>query len=340
MTDLITVVYPDDRGVRIWGDLASNTEVPGQWPYGLEAMRTAASQVTYKDVPSVPSTGKIAAIFGMYPNARRVPSGTTSLTWDEGAAQRMLYHAPAEKMYSGVIWSTDEIMRKENKLRNKAMRSGLRRMDGLWCLSKAQVHPLADWLDVSPQKIEYLPFGIDHEYFKPDLYPPEPMILSVGNDADRDTRTLFQAMYKIHSKFPDIRIVVQTNSNLTAPEGVQKIARVPHADLKKLYTRAAVVVVATRMNLHGSGMTVALEAAASGRPVVITATPGIDDYVDDGVTGYLVPPEDADTLANKAISILRDPAAGAQMGLQGRRRIEEYFNTRRMAKDLVAMVGV
>jgi phosphatidylinositol alpha 1,6-mannosyltransferase len=61
------------------------------------------------------------------------------------------------------------------------------------------------------------------------------------------------------------------------------------------------------------------EAAASGLPVVAPAAGGPLDLVEDGVTGYLVMPHDADALTNAVAKLVGDPALRVEQGLAARR---------------------
>jgi len=73
-----------------------------------------------------------------------------------------------------------------------------------------------------------------------------------------------------------------------------------------------------------------LEAMAMARPLVVTATPGIVDYVADGETALLVPPLKPDALAAAIEQTFADPRAAthradhARLEVEVRSRIEGY----------------
>ncbi|MFT3772584.1 MAG: glycosyltransferase [Minicystis sp.] len=76
-----------------------------------------------------------------------------------------------------------------------------------------------------------------------------------------------------------------------------------------------------------------IEAMAAGLPVVATDVGGAADQVVDGVTGRLVPRDDAAALAAALVQIARDPALRRRFGEAGRARAEDRFDLRRMAAD-------
>ena len=106
----------------------------------------------------------------------------------------------------------------------------------------------------------------------------------------------------------------------------------------QLYARASVVAVATRPNLHMSGLTVSLESMATARPVVLTRTPGVEDYVDDGDNARLVPTEAPEDLADAVVELLDDPAAAHALGLRARAAIEDRLTSVHLVDNMAAAV--
>lgn len=81
-------------------------------------------------------------------------------------------------------------------------------------------------------------------------------------------------------------------------------------------------------SFYPEGMSnVCLEAAACGRAVITTRRPGCEETVEDAVTGYLVPQQNADALAEAMRTFLSlSYERKVEMGLEGRRRMEEKFD--------------
>ena len=74
---------------------------------------------------------------------------------------------------------------------------------------------------------------------------------------------------------------------------------------------------------------VLVEAAALGKPIVASAVDGVPEIIDNGKTGILVPPGDAEALANAVISLLSDRPSAAAMAAAAKALIPPRFPLRR-----------
>jgi glycosyltransferase involved in cell wall biosynthesis len=78
----------------------------------------------------------------------------------------------------------------------------------------------------------------------------------------------------------------------------------------------------------------ALEAAASGLPVVASRVGGLPEIVADGETGLLVPPEAPAALAEALRSLIRSPERRRELGKAARARAVERYDWRRCAQAM------
>jgi glycosyltransferase involved in cell wall biosynthesis len=78
---------------------------------------------------------------------------------------------------------------------------------------------------------------------------------------------------------------------------------------------------------------VLIESMAAGVPVVATEVGGNPEIVEDGVTGLLIPPRDAGSLAQAIVFLLQNSEKAAFMGQEGRRRIASRFSLTRAVDE-------
>jgi glycosyltransferase involved in cell wall biosynthesis len=95
-----------------------------------------------------------------------------------------------------------------------------------------------------------------------------------------------------------------------------------------------VVVLPSRREAFGM---VIIEAGLAGKPVVASYVGGITETVLDGETGLLVPPEDADALANALITLLSQPERAAKMGCRAREHVIQHFPPERFRDGFLAL---
>ena len=101
------------------------------------------------------------------------------------------------------------------------------------------------------------------------------------------------------------------------------------SDLRDVVREAAFVVLPS---YYKEGIPKALlEAAAAGKPIVTTDTPGCRETVSDGRNGILVPPRDAVSLAAAMKRLLADPALRERMGIASRQIAVDSFSDETVA---------
>jgi|tagenome__1003787_1003787.scaffolds.fasta_scaffold20835757_2 glycosyltransferase involved in cell wall biosynthesis len=126
---------------------------------------------------------------------------------------------------------------------------------------------------------------------------------------------------------PEAARLMDLADQLGVSERVRFVGGVGREDVPVLMGEADLVVTVPWYEPFGI---VPLEAMASARPVVGSAVGGLLDTVVPGVTGDLVPPRRPDLLADSLRGLLGNPRRRAEMGRQGRRRVETLFSWERV----------
>jgi glycosyltransferase involved in cell wall biosynthesis len=75
-----------------------------------------------------------------------------------------------------------------------------------------------------------------------------------------------------------------------------------------------------------------LESMSAGKPVVATSVGGNPELVEDGKTGYLVPPGDPHSMAEALLRLLVSPELRREMGLRAKYRAESLFSVTKMVE--------
>jgi lipopolysaccharide heptosyltransferase II len=82
---------------------------------------------------------------------------------------------------------------------------------------------------------------------------------------------------------------------------------------------------------------VIIEAQAAGVPVVATQVGGAADIIEDGRTGQLVPPADADSIAEATVKIFQDKKLAALLAQAAFKKVKEQYNVERMVNSTLAI---
>jgi glycosyltransferase involved in cell wall biosynthesis len=186
-----------------------------------------------------------------------------------------------------------------------------------------------------------VPIMVDAERFDPRTEPTPGLIAyagHLGHAAELDDLIVATAL--IAHRDPTVRLEIlggatgrQREELLADIEErglagrVDLVGPVSADEMPARLARAAVLVLARADGLFSrAGMPTKLgEYLASGRPVVVTATGDIPDYLHDGVDSYLVPPGDVKRLSEAIARALHDPLAPA-VGSAGRQLALRAFD--------------
>ncbi|MCP4578446.1 MAG: glycosyltransferase [Deltaproteobacteria bacterium] len=148
---------------------------------------------------------------------------------------------------------------------------------------------------------------------------------------------LLHAAKEIVERFPDALFLLvgedrgiqkdleQDVANFGIGQSVRFLGR--RDDVPALLTASDISILPS----HEEGFSnVILESMAASLPVVATDVGGNREAVLDGITGWVIPPEDPRALAAKIIDLLKDPNKGEEWGKRGRERVNQMFTVKKM----------
>lgn len=153
-------------------------------------------------------------------------------------------------------------------------------------------------------------------------------------DAVKGVALLLEAFAAIRSRHPHARLTIVGDGPARAALQAQAKAlacadAVTFAGYLDEAGVAALLGVADMLVLpsFAEGLPVVLmEALASRIPVIATQVAGVPELVQDGVTGFVVPAGDLETLTQRLDQLLADPDLCARMGQAGRQRVAEQHD--------------
>jgi len=202
-------------------------------------------------------------------------------------------------------------------------------------------------IGMSPS-VEVVYYGVDLAMFTPDndgtevrkrlgIGVNDEIVLFVGRMVeDMGLKTVLDAtpfMLERHER-AKVVLVGATGDLVPAARGLERVHEgrvfvlpdVPFPELPSYYAAASLVVAPTQGDRACSSLA-ALEAMATGKPVVASTAGGIPEIVTHGETGLLVSPGAATALAESVLGLLANRSRLAEMGRRCRCRAESMFST-------------
>lgn len=196
---------------------------------------------------------------------------------------------------------------------------------------------------VVPDKVVVVRNGLDLQHWPPLDHPVdgngEAVVGMVAHfREEKDHATFLRAAREVLEVMPSVRFCLVGSGPLEATTqecahrlGIAGQVEFPgHLEgeaLQAAVRRFSVSVLTSRSEGLPNAI---LESMAAGRPVVATAVGGIPELIEDGVTGFLIPPGDPTALAERVVCLLKEPSLAWVMGQRGRQKVEREFAIERM----------
>ena len=204
-------------------------------------------------------------------------------------------------------------------------------------------------LGISDERIFTIPgSGVETDKLTPLGEPPEPVTVGfVGRLlADKGVRTLVRAHEILARQRRPMRLLLAGEPDPANPAsiplaeieswrqhaGIEVLGNV--TNIAKFWASAHIAVLPSRREGLPKSL---LEAAACGRPIVATDVPGCREIAREGVNALLVPPDNAQALADAIARLVDDKGLRRKFGEAGRRMVENEFSANRIGTEIIAL---
>jgi len=288
--------------------------------YALLPFRVARQLRAFRPDAVLAQGAQEAALTVLGRKLARVPTRVIADIHGDPAAPARLYGSPGRKALA--------------PLADALARSGLRRSDGVRTIS-AYTSGLVRTAGVEPTA-EFAAF-MDLEPFvesEPVALPERPAALFVGVlERYKAVDVLAEAWRIAAARVPEgtLHLVGRGTLNEAPEELVRDLPAqtrwtesLSTPQVARALDEATVLVLPSRS--EGLGRVV-VEAFCRGRGIVGSRVGGIPDIVEDGVSGILVPPEDAGALADALVRVLSDRALAERLGAAAHVAVQPWLAT-------------
>ncbi|WP_319468955.1 glycosyltransferase family 4 protein [uncultured Pseudodesulfovibrio sp.] len=220
----------------------------------------------------------------------------------------------------------------------------LERSAGGMFLGEPELHNSQRYFPTLTKQMYFSSFGVDTQFWTPknDNAQGDGYFLFVGNDARRDTTTFLSVVRGMpDQKFIAITSLLDNENNLPANleiiRGNWKQELITDEQMRKYYQNAHAVVLPIEDTLQPSGQSVALQAMACGKPVVISDFPGFWERgaYRDGEDIILVQPKNSQAMINALQKLTDDSTYAEKVGTNARKLALKHFTIERFADNVI-----
>ena len=170
------------------------------------------------------------------------------------------------------------------------------------------------------------------DYRKDEIDEEENTVLFFGRIEDyKGLEYLIKAMSLVSIDFMDVKLIIAGGGDFSKYEnmildcGNCEVHNrfIPDDEVPILFQRAKLVILPY---IEGTQTGIVPIAYAFKKPVIVTDVGSIPDVVDDGKTGFIVPPRDVKALADAIVKLLNDDGLREEMGENAYNKMREELS--------------
>jgi len=201
--------------------------------------------------------------------------------------------------------------------------------------------------------IEVTPFGIDMEQFKPmeveSLFDKDDIVIGTVKTLEDKygIEYLIRAFKIVSDKYLNLPLKLLIVGGGSLEGSLRKLVKelniqdktiftgkVPFLDVPKYHNMLSVSVSVSVSNSESFGVAI-IEASSCGKPVVVSNVGGLPEVVEDGISGFVVPPRDPEKTAEAIEKLLLDKNLREEIGRNGRERVKRLYNWDDNVKQMI-----
>jgi len=194
--------------------------------------------------------------------------------------------------------------------------------------SRCQAEFYREALGFPSEKLAYVPFGVETDYFAPVDGLDGGYAFAAGEYRDYDP--VLQAYRMWGDSLPPLRVRSALARPPALPRGIQWLPRASVSVFREETRRSKFVILPLPSTTRSVGLMTLLQSMALGKAVIVSKVPSVDGYVIDGENAVYYDPENPWDLAQKILRLARDTELVRRIGRAARRIVEEEFNVDRM----------
>lgn len=212
----------------------------------------------------------------------------------------------------------------------------LRKVDRFVVHARQEISAYGKWLGLDEDKFRFVPL----QRGKISNVRPSPLarpyVASMGS-ANRDYETLVNAVAGTGIKTVIIAKKSMLESLPDHPDLI-KLSGLSQAECNSILSGAELNVVPLQQTQSAAGQVTFLTSMHLGIPTIATRCIGTIDYIRDGQTGVLIPPNDPPALRAAIQGLWQDNAYRARLGLAGRAQAQQQFSDEVAGQNLANVI--